>query len=126
MLDLAVGTSLSPALPALILTGLVMVFWLALNLVTYTFFHADKERAIYGEDRISERTLLSLAFIGGSVGAKMAQQRFRHKTRKQPFGFLLNAIVVLHLGLIVLGTYLVVAGPNGTWISEEIATIWPT
>ncbi|MGR3637459.1 MAG: DUF1294 domain-containing protein [Shimia sp.] len=103
-----------------------MVFWLAMNLVTYTFFHADKERAIYGEDRISERTLLSLALIGGSIGAKVAQKRFHHKTRKQPFGHFLNAIVVLHLGLIVLGTYLAVAGPNGTWMSRDLAIVWPT
>jgi len=124
MFNIAVGTTLSPALPALILTGLVLVFWLALNLVTYTFFQADKERAIHGEDRIPERTLLSLALIGGSLGAKVAQKRFRHKTCKQPFGRLLNAIVVLHLGLIALGTYYAFAAPSGFWTAEEFAGVW--
>lgn len=124
MFNIAVGTTMSPALPALIMTGLVLVFWLTLNLVTYTYFHADKERAIHGEDRIPERTLLSLALIGGSLGAKVAQKRFRHKTCKQTFGRLLNAIVLLHLGLIALGTYYAIVGANGFWATEEFAGVW--
>ncbi len=126
MLDIAVGNSLSPALPALILTGLVVVFWLALNLVTYTYFHADKERAIHGDDRISERTLLFLALSGGSLGAKMAQRRFCHKTQKQPFGHLLNAIVVLHLGLIAYGTLLAISGSSSLWMSNDYVAVLPS
>ncbi|MFY0661399.1 MAG: DUF1294 domain-containing protein [Shimia sp.] len=126
MFNIAVGTSLSPALPALILTGLVLVCWLALNMVTYTYFHADKERAIHGEPRISERTLLFLALAGGSVGAKFAQKRFYHKTQKQPFGRRLNAIVVLHLGLISLGAYLALLGPSGIWMTGSYMAALPS
>ena len=49
----------------------------------------DKRFATLGGHRISERTLLTLAAIGGSLGAIAAQQAFRHKTRKEPFRTLL-------------------------------------
>eukprot|EP00923_Selenidium_pygospionis_P056637 GHVN01098853.1.p1 GENE.GHVN01098853.1~~GHVN01098853.1.p1 ORF type:complete len:172 (-),score=10.91 GHVN01098853.1:395-910(-) len=56
--------------------------------------------------RVSERTLLLLAAIGGSMGAKLAQRMVRHKTQKQPFGYLLSAIcvsqTVLCIGLLYL------------------------
>jgi uncharacterized membrane protein YsdA (DUF1294 family) len=65
-------------------------------------FRLDKDRAIRGEWRVSETTLLTLAFLGGWFGAKAAQRRFRHKTRKQPFRIFLNLIPALWLLLIVV------------------------
>ncbi|MCP4209313.1 MAG: DUF1294 domain-containing protein [Shimia sp.] len=119
--------STSPSLlPALILTGLVLVFWYALNLVTYTFFQADKERAIHGESRISERTLLLLALSGGSIGAKIAQRRFYHKTQKQPFGRILNSIVAAHLALVALAVYFAIAGTPYFWAANQFASFFPT
>jgi len=41
--------------------------------------------------------LLRLALFGGSLGAKIAQRYFRHKTYKQPFGRQLNAILLLQV-----------------------------
>lgn len=67
------------------------------NLVTFFAFGWDKHRARLGRRRIPEATLLRLAFFGGSVGAKIAQRHFRHKTYKQPFGGQLNAILLLQV-----------------------------
>lgn len=67
-----------------------------LALVNFAAFAAmgwDKARAGRGDRRIPERTLLTLAAIGGSLGALAAQQTFRHKTRKQPFATWLYGIV---------------------------------
>lgn len=72
-----------------------------MNLVTYFAFIADKRRAINGARRISEATLLTLALIGGSIGAKAAQRQFRHKTRKQPFATLLNLICIGQVSLLL-------------------------
>ena len=57
-----------------------------------------------------EKTLLLLALLGGWPLAKLAQRRFRHKTRKQPFATLLNLVPFAWMGLAVV--YLVL-GPEG-------------
>jgi len=53
--------------------------------------------------------LLTIALLGGSPGALVARQRFRHKTRKQPFSTALYAVCVLQL---VAVAWLVVNGPT--------------
>lgn len=72
---------------------------LALNLIAFLTFWLDKQAAMRGEWRIRESTLLWIAFLGGSSGAVLAQQIFRHKTRKEPFRSQLLAIALLHLSL---------------------------
>jgi uncharacterized membrane protein YsdA (DUF1294 family) len=60
--------------------------------LTYALFGIDKQRAVLGDQRIPEVSLLTLAALGGWPGAKLAQARFHHKTRAQPFGTILNLI----------------------------------
>ncbi|MBH0240029.1 DUF1294 domain-containing protein [Methylobrevis albus] len=84
---------------------------LALNLVTYLSFAIDKRRAGTGLRRIPERRLLLLAALGGSLGALLAQQLLRHKTRKQPFRGMLIAIVVVQ----VTGVVLLLVWPEAFW-----------
>ena len=81
-------TLLHLALPALVLV----------NAWTVLRFYQDKQRAVLGERRIPEADLLGLALIGGSPGALLARQLFRHKTRKQPFSTQLFLIVALQAG----------------------------
>jgi uncharacterized membrane protein YsdA (DUF1294 family) len=81
---------------------------LGMSLLAYAAFALDKRRAKAGEWRIPEATLLALALLGGSPGAKLAQARLRHKTRKEPFRSKLDRIVTMQalgllLGLGVLG-----------------------
>lgn len=79
-----------------------LLLWLvAINLWTLLRFWQDKRRAIAGGRRIPERDLLGLALIGGSPGAFVARQLFRHKTRKQPFSFYLWLIVVAQAGAVI-------------------------
>lgn len=78
-------------------TLLLALAYLLLNLVTFCVYGWDKRAAIRGERRISEKTLLGLALIGGSFGAVTAQRVLRHKTRKEPFRSILMTIVGLHI-----------------------------
>lgn len=73
----------------------------ALNAATYLVFAYDKRAARSGQWRISERVLLTLAAVGGWPAAKLAQHHLRHKTRKQPFGLILNLIPACWLGVAV-------------------------
>jgi uncharacterized membrane protein YsdA (DUF1294 family) len=76
------------------------MFWIylaAINVVTFGAFARDKIAAGNDRRRTPETTLLTLALIGGSIGALTAQQLLRHKTHKQPFRALLITIAVMHL-----------------------------
>ena len=70
---------------------------IALNLVTFAMFGIDKAKAQSGTWRVKESTLLTLALLGGTLGAYAGRALFRHKTRKQPFGANLFAIAVLQV-----------------------------
>ncbi|ASR06618.1 hypothetical protein CHY08_05520 [Rhizobium leguminosarum bv. viciae] len=78
------------------------LLFLALNLLVFSIYFRDKQAARHGRRRISERTLLLLALIGGSLGAVAAQQLLRHKTRKEPFRSILAAILIPHGAVIAI------------------------
>lgn len=74
---------------------------IAMNFFAFAAFGIDKARAERGAWRISEDTLLALAFFGGTIGAYAGRHLFRHKTRKQPFCGQLRAIAVLQIAGVV-------------------------
>lgn len=99
-----------------------VALWLAvINLVTFTLFRIDKERARNGDWRIPESTLLAGALLGGWPGARLGQQRFRHKTRKQPFAGTLAMIGALQFGLLVVGGFLLLATPAQTYVATAFS-----
>jgi uncharacterized membrane protein YsdA (DUF1294 family) len=69
-------------------------YYFAVNVACFGLFAWDKQSAQLGRRRTPERTLLTLAFIGGTIGAVVAQQALRHKTMKEPFRTRLGLIVV--------------------------------
>jgi uncharacterized membrane protein YsdA (DUF1294 family) len=78
--------------------------WLAgVNVAAFLLFCWDKAAARRRWRRVPERTLLWAAALGGSFGALLAQRLLRHKTRKQPFGNRLVAVVGVQLCLVLAG-----------------------
>ncbi|MGF9562199.1 DUF1294 domain-containing protein [Neorhizobium sp. JUb45] len=75
----------------------LFLIYLLFNVIVFCVYWWDKQAAIEGEWRVSENTLLTLAFLGGSLGAVSAQRLLRHKTRKEPFRSILMTIVGLHV-----------------------------
>ena len=69
--------------------------YLCLNAAAFGVMAVDKMLARRGGLRVSEATLLGFAVFGWG-GAKIAQRRLRHKTRKQPFARVLTFAVVPH------------------------------
>lgn len=82
---------------------------LAWNLITWAAYRVDKARAraARGARRIPERTLLTMAAIGGSIGALIAVygHRQRHKAQKLAFVVPLWAIVAAHSALAALAAH---------------------
>ncbi|MBS7008695.1 DUF1294 domain-containing protein [Anaerostipes sp.] len=66
---------------------LFIVYLIFMNVITFLIYGSDKQRAKKNRWRIPEKTLLFLALAGGSLGALLAMQTFRHKTRKPLFRY---------------------------------------
>ena len=60
-------------------------YLILVNIVAFVAFGVDKRKAVRNKYRISEATLLGLAFAGGSAGALAGMRLFHHKTRKPLF-----------------------------------------
>ncbi|MCS7465357.1 DUF1294 domain-containing protein, partial [Stieleria sp. ICT_E10.1] len=83
------------------LPRLVLWFYLAASLVTYLVYAMDKSAARSGHWRTQESTLHLLSMIGGWPGALIAQEKLRHKTRKQSFRIVFGLTVLLNGAMLV-------------------------
>lgn len=80
----------------------VLIRLSVINIVAFAAYGIDKHKAVRGKFRISERTLLLLAAVGGSVGAYAAMRIFRHKTLKKCFSVGVPLMLILYLLCFVL------------------------
>ena len=76
---------------------MLIYYLLAVNVLTFIVYGVDKWKARSGRWRVPEATLMGLAALGGSVGAWMAMQLFRHKTQKKKFRYGVPALFVLQV-----------------------------
>lgn len=80
-----------------------MLLYLAVvNIIAFLMFGWDKRKAKMSGFRIPERTLLSLAVIGGSLGAYGGMKIFHHKTRHVKFRIGIPLIFLIQLILLYL------------------------
>jgi len=70
--------------------------YLLLSVLAFLLYGIDKRRALSGGRRTPENTLHLIELLGGWPGALIAQQAFRHKTRKLSYQLLFWLIVLLH------------------------------
>jgi uncharacterized membrane protein YsdA (DUF1294 family)/cold shock CspA family protein len=92
-LTLVAATVISSKMPPLIFT-----LYLAASLLTFVVYALDKTAARKGTWRISENTLHTLALFGGWPGAIVAQQKLRHKSKKQSFRTVFWLTVLINCG----------------------------
>lgn len=78
-----------------------LYYLIAINPITFFAFGIDKRKAEKGAWRTKESTLLGLAAIGGSVGALLGMNAFRHKTKHKKFTIGVPAILILQVALMV-------------------------
>ncbi|RLZ07772.1 DUF1294 domain-containing protein [Faecalibacter macacae] len=83
----------------------VIYILIGINLITYLIFGIDKVKAKNKSWRIPEKTLFTLAFFGGSVGAVIGMIQFRHKTQKSEFKNIIYLIIFVQLALIAFVAY---------------------
>nr|WP_325237956.1 DUF1294 domain-containing protein [uncultured Oscillibacter sp.] len=90
--------------------GLLAVWLILINAVTFCVFGLDKWKAKRKEKkesvrRVPEKNLLLLAAAGGSLGALLAMRVFHHKTLHKAFRFGVPLILALQI-LIPFGLWL--------------------
>ena len=79
----------------------VSLIYLALiNVVTFFVYLKDKKAAEKGKDRVKIVTLLSLSFIGGSIGALCGMYILHHKTNKSYFTVGVPLMIVMQILLL--------------------------
>ena len=80
---------------------MLLKYLLAVNVLTLIVYGLDKWKARRGCWRVPEATLLGLAAVGGSVGAWLAMQLFRHKTQKKKFRYGVPVLFVLQVAVVL-------------------------
>ena len=80
---------------------------IVVNIVAFCQMGADKARAKSGKRRIREKVLFLTAAIGGSVGANLGMAAFRHKTKHPSFIIGMPLILLGHLVIALVITYIV-------------------
>ena len=82
----------------------IWIVYLMLNVISFSLFGLDKQRARRGLWRIRESVLLAVTWLMGGLGAWLGMRLFRHKTQKRRFVISANVASVLQLALIALAT----------------------
>jgi len=76
-------------------------YLLLLNIISLIIMFHDKNNAKNHKWRVSEATLLTISFLGGSIGILMGMYIFRHKTNHLKFTLGVPFILLLNLVLYV-------------------------
>lgn len=80
---------------------IIFAIYIGLSIITYIIYAMDKSAANKGTWRTQESTLHLLALAGGWPGALVAQQKLRHKSKKESFRFVFWVTVLLNFGVFV-------------------------
>lgn len=80
----------------------IFYWYLAIiNALVLVVYGGDKLFAKLDSWRVPEKVLLLLALLGGSIGALLAMQIFRHKTRHLKFRYGVPMILLLQVVALV-------------------------
>ncbi|MGO5152824.1 DUF1294 domain-containing protein [Segatella copri] len=61
----------------------------------------DKDKAKKAKWRISEATLLTMAAVGGSIGAWLGMKAWHHKTQHRKFKYGVPIILLIQIALMI-------------------------
>lgn len=84
------------------LLKIILAYIIFINLLSVIVCIFDKLSAIKGSRRISERNLMLLGILGGSVFMFLTMQIIRHKTRHNKFMIGLPVVIMLQAAVIIL------------------------
>ena len=80
--------------------SIIVLYLIIINLLAFLLM-GDKRKAKRHKWRIPEKTLFLSAIIGGSIGALLGMQVFRHKTKHASFRIGMPCILIVQIALAV-------------------------
>ena len=81
---------------------LLIIYLLIINAVGFLLMLADKRKSIKKQWRIPESTLLTIGWIGGSLGCIIGMRLVRHKTRHLKFSLGLPFALILQIAMLAI------------------------
>lgn len=77
-------------------------YLIIINIIAFISMYIDKQKAIHKKWRTKEITLMTLSFIGGSIGMLLGMHTFRHKTKHKKFTIGVPLILIVQLSVAFL------------------------
>lgn len=82
-------------------TNILLIYLMAVNVVLYAMMGIDKYKAKTERRRIPEKTLFTLAVLGGGLGGTLGMFGFRHKTKHWYFRLFFPLLMIAQIALVV-------------------------
>ena len=76
---------------------MILTYLLIINAAGFLLMLIDKQKAKKNKWRIPEKTLFTVAALGGSLGSLLAMHAFRHKTQHPKFTIGIPVILTLQI-----------------------------
>lgn len=86
----------------------IEIYMITINIFSFFFYGFDKLQAIRNNKnitRVSEKALLLVSLVGGSVGAILSMVAFRHKIKKLSFMWKYIVVVLIQMLLVYFYTF---------------------
>ena len=82
------------------ITKIIVIYLVLINVATFFTFGIDKLKAKHAKWCIREAALLTLAVLGGSIGAWLGMKVWHHKTMHKKFKYGIPAIIIVQLVIV--------------------------
>ena len=79
----------------------LIYYLLVINAATFIIYGIDKDKAKKVKWRISEATLLTMAAVGGSIGAWLGMKAWHHKTQHRKVKYGVPIILLIQIALMI-------------------------
>lgn len=79
----------------------LIYYLLVINAATFIIYGIDEYKAKKAKWRISEVTLLTMAAVGGSIGAWLGMKAWHHKTLHRKFKYGVPIILLIQIALMI-------------------------
>ena len=80
----------------------IIIYLLAINLITFLAMYIDKKKAKKGKWRTKESTLFTLVALGGGIGGIAGMYTFKHKNKKTRFVIGFPAILIIEIITVIV------------------------